>query len=67
MLVWVSEGGANAGGDRGGVRWSGSRISGQNMLVDEAKNTGSTSSHHRVDVPGVAVDGERVVHRQLGA
>jgi hypothetical protein len=59
--VWVCEGGANRGGDRGGVRWSGGRISGQNQLIDRAKNADGTVSHHRVDVPGVAVDGDWVI------
>jgi hypothetical protein len=59
--VWVSEGGANGGGDRGGVRWSGGRISSQNQSVDWPKDTGGASSHHRVDVPGVTVDGDRAV------
>jgi hypothetical protein len=65
--VWVGEGGANGGGDRGGVRWSGSRISCQDQPVDRSKNTGGAPGHHRVDVPGVAVDGDRVVHRWLEA
>jgi hypothetical protein len=64
--VWVGEGGVNGGG-RGGVRRSVGRISGQNQSVDGAKNADGASSHHRVDVPGVAVDGDRVVHRRLRA
>jgi hypothetical protein len=32
-----------------------------------SKNAGGAPGHHRVDVPGVAVDGDRVVHRWLGA
>jgi hypothetical protein len=67
MSVWVGEGGANRGGDRGGVRRSGGRISDQNQAVDGAENVGGTPSHHRVDVPRVAVDGDRVVHKRLGA
>jgi hypothetical protein len=65
--VWVGESGANGGGDRGGIRWSGSRISYQDQPVDRSKNASGTPSHHRVDVPGVTVDGDRVVHRWLGA
>jgi hypothetical protein len=38
--VWVSEGGVYRGGDRGGVRWSSGRISGQNQSVDGPKDTG---------------------------
>jgi hypothetical protein len=62
--VWVSEGGANGGGDWGGVRWSSRRISSQNQSVDGPKNAGSTASHHGVSVLGVAVNGDRVVHRR---
>jgi hypothetical protein len=65
--VGVDESGANRGGDRGGIRWSGSRISCQDQPVDRSKNAGGAPGHHRVDVPGVAVDGDRVVHRWLGA
>jgi hypothetical protein len=63
--VWVSEGGAN-GEDRGGIQRSGV-ISGQNQPIDGAKNIGDAPSHHQVDVPGVEVDGDRVIHRQLRA
>jgi hypothetical protein len=66
-LVWVSEGGANEGGDRGGVWWSSGRISGQNQPVNWPNDTCSASSHHRVDVLGVVVNGDRVVHRRLRA
>jgi hypothetical protein len=52
----------NEGGGRGGVWWSGDRISGQNQPVNGAKNTGSAPSHHQVDVPEVAVDGDQVIH-----
>jgi hypothetical protein len=31
------------------------------------ENAGAASSNHRVDVSGVVVDGDRVVHRRLGA
>jgi hypothetical protein len=65
--MWVGEGGANGGGDRGGVRRSDSRISVQNQPVYGAKNAGDTLSHHRVDVPRVAVYDDRVVHRRLRA
>jgi hypothetical protein len=60
--VWVGESGTNGGGDWGGVRWSGSRISCQDQLVNRSKNAGGAPGHHRVDVPRVAVDGDRVVH-----
>jgi hypothetical protein len=63
--VQVSEGGANRGGDRGGVRWSSGRISGQDQAVDGPKNTGGATSHHWVNVSGVAVNGDRVVRRRL--
>jgi hypothetical protein len=63
--VRVDEGGANGGGDQGGVRWSSGRISGQDQPVDWPKNTGGTTSHHRLNVSGVAVNGDRVVHRRL--
>jgi hypothetical protein len=65
--VWVGESSANGGGDRGGVQWSGSRISCQDQPVDRSKNISGAPSHHWVDVPGVAVDGDRVVHWWLGA
>jgi hypothetical protein len=65
--VWVGEGGANGGGDRGGARRSDSRISAQNQSVDGAKNAGDTLSHHQVDVPRVGVYGDRVVHTRLRA
>jgi hypothetical protein len=65
-LVWVGESGVNGGGDRGGVRWSGSRISCQDQPIDRSKNTSGALGHIRVDVPGVAVDGDRVVYRWLG-
>jgi hypothetical protein len=55
--MWVSEGGSDGGGDQGGVRRSGGRISDQNQPLDGAKNAGSAPSHHRLDMPGVAVDG----------
>jgi hypothetical protein len=57
--LWISEGSVYGGGDRGGVRWSSGRISGQNPLVDGPKDC--------VDVPGVAFNGDRVVHRRLRA
>jgi hypothetical protein len=65
-LVWVGVSDANGGGDLGGIRWSGSRISCQDQLVDGSKNTGDAPGHHRVDVPGVAVDGDWVIHWWLG-
>jgi hypothetical protein len=65
--VWVGESVANGGGDRGGLRWSGSRISCQDQPVDRSKNADGLPGHHRVDVPGVAVDGDRVVHQWFGA
>jgi hypothetical protein len=57
--VGVGEGGANGGGDRGGVRRS---VSGQDQSVDRAENADCAVSHHRV-----AVDGDRVVHMRFGA
>jgi hypothetical protein len=65
--VRVGESGANGGGDRGGVRWSGSHIGCQDQPVDGSKNTCGSLGHHRVDVPRVAVDDDRVVHQWLGA
>jgi hypothetical protein len=65
--MWVGEGSANGGGHRGSVGWSAGRISCQDQPVDGAKNASDTSSHHRVDVPGVVVDGDRVVYGRLGA
>jgi hypothetical protein len=50
--VWVGESGANGGGDRGSVQWSGNRISCQDQSVDRSKNAGGAPGHHRVDVPG---------------
>jgi hypothetical protein len=41
MPLWISEGSAYGGGDRGGVRWSSGRISSQNPLVDGPKDTGT--------------------------
>jgi hypothetical protein len=63
--VRVSEDSTNGGGDRGGVRWSSGRISGQDQSVDKPKNTSGAVSHHQVNVPGVAVNGDRMVHRRL--
>jgi hypothetical protein len=63
----VGEGSANGGGHRGSVGWSAGRSSCQDQPVDGAKNASGASSHHRVDVPGVAVDGNRVVYGRLGA
>jgi hypothetical protein len=60
--MWVDEGSANGGGHRGCVRWGAGRISCQDQPVDRVKNASGASSHHRVDVPGVMVDGDRVVH-----
>jgi hypothetical protein len=65
--VWVNEGGANGEGDQGGVLWSSDRISGQNQPVNRLKATCGASSHQRVDVPGVTVNGDQVVHRWLRA
>jgi hypothetical protein len=39
----------------------------QYQPVDRAKNAGGATSHHGVDVAGVAVEADRVVHRRLGA
>jgi hypothetical protein len=75
MCVWLGQQGrvlllhgstlANGGGDRGGVRWRSGRISGQNQLVDWPKDTDGATSHHRVDVQGVVVNSDQVVHRWL--
>jgi hypothetical protein len=65
MPVRVSEGGTNGGGDRGGVQWSSGLISCKNESVYQPKDTGGAPSHHGVGMPGVAVDGDRVVHRRL--
>lgn len=37
------------------------------LPVDGAEDANCAASHHRVDVPGVMVDGGRVVHGRLGA
>jgi hypothetical protein len=66
-LVGVSEGSANGGRDRGGVWGSGNRISCLDQPVDGAENADGVPSHHRVGVPGVAVDGDQVLHRKLDA
>jgi hypothetical protein len=60
--MWVGKGSANGGGYRGSVRWSAGCISYQDQPVDGAKNASGAPSHHRVDVPGVTVDGDRVVN-----
>jgi hypothetical protein len=65
--MWVGEGSANGGGHRGSVGCSAGRISCQDQPVDGAKNTSGAPSHHRVDMSGVAVDGDRVVYGRLGA
>ena len=64
--MWVGEGSANGGGYRGSVGWSAGRSGCQDEPVDGAENASSAPSHHRVDVPGVAVDGDRVVYGRLG-
>jgi hypothetical protein len=65
--MWVSEGSANGGGHRGSVGWSAGHIGCQDQPVDGAKNASGASSHHRMDVFEVAVDGDRVVYGRLGA
>jgi hypothetical protein len=65
--MWVGEGSANGGGHRGSVGWSAGRSSCQDQPVDGAENASGAPSHHRVDVPGVAVDGDRVIYGRLGA
>jgi hypothetical protein len=65
--MWVGEGSANGGGHRGSVGWSAGRSSCQDQPVDGAKNASGALSHHRVDVPGVSVDGDRVIYGRLGA
>jgi hypothetical protein len=64
--VWVGEGSANGGGHRGGVQRRGSRISCQDESVDGVENAGAPS-HHQVDAPEIVVDGDWVLHKQLGA
>jgi hypothetical protein len=65
--VGVGEGGTNGGGNRGGIWRSGSHVGRQDQPVDGVENAGCAASHHRVDVPGVVVDGDCVVHGRLGA
>ena len=64
MPVGISEGNADGGGNQGGT-WRSVRR--QYQMVDGVENADGTMSHHWVDVVGVAVDGDRVVHRGLGA
>jgi hypothetical protein len=45
--VWISEGGANGGGNRGGAWRS---VNHQYQPIDGAKNAGGVTSHHCVDV-----------------
>jgi hypothetical protein len=63
--VRVGEGGADGGGDRGGIRWCSGRVGGEDQAVDRPKDTGSTLSHQWVSVPGGAVNGDKVGHRWL--
>jgi hypothetical protein len=65
--VGVSKGGANGGGDQGGVRWSSGRVSGQDQPVDWLKDVGGATSHHRMNVPRITVNDNRVVHRRFRA
>jgi hypothetical protein len=65
--VGVGDDSANGGRDRGGIQRSGSRVGRQDQSDNEAENPGCTVSHQWVDVLGVAVDGDRVVHERLGA
>jgi hypothetical protein len=65
--MWVSKGSANGGGHRGSVGRSAGRSSCQDQPVDGAENASGAPSHHRVDVPGVVVDGDQVVYGRLGA
>jgi hypothetical protein len=62
MPVGVSEGGTNGGGNRGGIGRSGSHVCRQDQPVNRVGNVDYATSHHRVYVPGVAVDGDRVGH-----
>jgi hypothetical protein len=43
----------------------GSCVSRQDQPIDGVENAGCAASQHRVDVLGVVVDGDRVVHRRL--
>jgi hypothetical protein len=61
--VGVGEDGAN-GGDRGGVRRSGSRVSRQDQPGGERRRRAESPLGGRARV---VVDGDRVVHRQLRA
>jgi hypothetical protein len=61
--VGIGEGSANRGGNRGGIQRSDGC---QDQSVDGTENSGRTTSHYRVNVVGVTVDGDRVVHRWLG-
>jgi hypothetical protein len=63
----VGKDSANRGGDRVGVWRSGSRVSHQDQPILGAEDVGCAANHHRVYVPGVAMDGDRVVHGRLGA
>jgi hypothetical protein len=65
--VGVDKGGTNEGVDRGGIRRSGCHVSRQDQSVNGAENAACATSHRRVDVPWVKVDGDRVVHGRLGA
>jgi hypothetical protein len=65
--VGVDKGGTNGGVDRGGIRRSGCHVSRQDQSVNGAENAGCATSHRRVDVPWVKVDGDRMVHGRLGA
>jgi hypothetical protein len=60
--VGDGEGGTSGGGDRGGIRRSGSHVSRKDQPVNRGGNVGCAMSHHRVYVPGDTVDGDRVGH-----
>jgi hypothetical protein len=62
--VGVGEDGANGGGDRGGVRRSGSRVSRQDQSGGERQRRAESPLGGRARV---VVDGDRVVHRWLRA
>jgi hypothetical protein len=60
-LVGIGEGGANGGRHQVGIRRS---VKCQDQPVDGENSSGATS-HHRVNVVEVTVDGDWVVHRWL--
>lgn len=60
--VRINESDANGGGNRGGVRRS---LDHEYQTVDGTENVGGATSRHQVDVAGITVDGDWVVHQGL--